>query len=133
MPDHPDSEANLWYLWEHGLIDAKQTASISKPTEIYNLKITASGLDFIEDDGGMSAILRTVTVKIDPGDLQALLAARVESSDLSDKEKKRLTQTIRSLGTRTLENLAFRYVKEAVTHLPDAVQLLQTYVSQANQ
>ena len=55
--------------------------------EIWNPGITAKGLDFLEDDGGLSAILGAITVKLDPDDLRALIAARIEESDLPTRTK----------------------------------------------
>lgn len=61
---------NLNYLEEHGLIIHFEELGFT-PT----IKITAKGIDFLEDDGGLSAILRTVTVKFDAQNLRELVAA----------------------------------------------------------
>ena len=52
--DHPHIHANLIYLQEHQLIDG---TLVNGNMEIWNPGITAKGLDFLEDDGGLSAIL----------------------------------------------------------------------------
>ena len=52
---------NLIYLREHGLVSGEITAVISVGGSIKSMPwaiITAAGLDFIEDDGGLSAILK---------------------------------------------------------------------------
>ena len=128
-PDHPDLRANLWYLAEHELIEVIDIANMEDAAAIYGPKITAVGLDFIEDDGGVSAILRTVTVKLDPDDLRSLIAARVESSDLPAEDKSSLAHAIRSLPVATLQSLTTRLVNEAVAQWPDALQLFQRYLS----
>ena len=66
------------------------------------MKITATGLDFLEDDGGVSAILRTVTIKFDLGDLRARMATRIDSSDLPAEKKTSLAHAIRSLPVLVL-------------------------------
>ena len=98
-------------------------------TELAAPGITAAGLDFLEDDGGMGAMLRTFTVKIDRDDLRALIAARVEASDLPAEERKNLSHALRSLPEQALRELTTRLVKEAVDRWPDAVRLFQTYAN----
>ena len=121
--DQPHIHANLIYLQEHQLIDG---TLVNGNMEIWNPGITAAGLDFLEDDGGISAMLRTITVKIDPDDLRSLIAARVEASDLSTEEKSSLIHKIRSASKQALEKMAARLVNEAVDQLPSALQLFQT-------
>ena len=118
--------ANLWYLHEHGLIDGVTSGTVADRV-LMNPTITARGLDFLEGDGGVSAILQTVTVRIDPDDLRALIAARIESSDLPTEEKDCLAHAIRSLPAQALRDLTTRLVNEAVGRWPDALQLFQTY------
>ena len=52
---------NLIYLREHGLVSGEITEEFSAGGAIKSMLwavITAAGLDFIEDDGGLSAILK---------------------------------------------------------------------------
>jgi hypothetical protein len=52
---------NLIYLREHGLVSGEITEEFSAGGSIKSMLwaiITAAGLDFIEDDGGLSAILK---------------------------------------------------------------------------
>ena len=121
--DQPHIHANLIYLQEHQLIVG---TLVNGNMEIRNPGITAAGLDFLEDDGGISAMLRTITVKIDPDELRSLIAARVEASDLSTEEKSSLIHKIRSVPKQALEKLVTRLVNDAVNELPSAVQLIQT-------
>ena len=124
LPRHPELQANLIYLYEHELIGG---ILVNGNTELVAPQITAAGLDFLEDDGGVSAILKSVTVKLDRDDLRALIEARVEASNLPPDEKSRLTHAIRSLSAQALRDLTTRLVNEAVDRLPDAVRLFQTY------
>ncbi|MBW3933226.1 hypothetical protein [Neisseria meningitidis] len=73
--------ANLRYLAEHGLVvcnDKNLSATV---------KITAKGIDFLSDDGGLSAILGVVTVKLHSDTIQALIAAKIDQAEISDSEK----------------------------------------------
>ena len=103
LPDHPDRIANLWYLWQHELIDASDATCIGMPPDLDGVRITARGIDFLEDDGGTSAILRTVTIRLDADALRALIDARVQSSDLPDAQKSVLRHAIRSLPGQALQ------------------------------
>ena len=120
--DQPHIQANLIYLHELQLING---TLVNGNMEIRAPGITAAGLDFLEDDGGVSAMLRTITVKIDPDDLRSLIAARIETEDLPDEEKDSLIHTMRSLPKQALEKMTERLVNEAVGHLPSALQLFK--------
>ena len=124
--DFPEFSANYMYLEEHGLIRSFENEVRGREL---CLRITAEGLDFLEDDGGVGAVLRTFTVKLNPDDLRALMAARIESSNLPAEEKSSLAHAIRSLPAQALRDLTTRLVNEAVNQWPGALQLFQTYVT----
>ena len=124
LPCHPHLQANLIYLYELELIYG---TLVNGNVELMGPQITAKGLDFLEDDGGISAMLRAVTVKIDRDDLRALIAARIESSDLPTDKKASLSHAMRSLPAQALGELTKRLVNEAVGQWPGALQLFQTY------
>ena len=130
--DHPAMRVTLRYLGDHGLINIIDTGTFGDPTAVDLPRITAEGLDFLEEDGGVSAKLRTVTVKLDADDLRALLASRVELSELPAEEKSRLTHAIRSLPANALQAFLDRFVREAVLRSPDALQQLQTWIDRAS-
>ena len=46
-------------------------------------RITAKGIDFLEDDGGLSAILGVVTVKLHADTLREMLAKKIDASSAS--------------------------------------------------
>jgi hypothetical protein len=57
---------NLLYLQEHGLCEALTQESLDGKFSWGGAKITAKGVDFLENDGGLSAILGVVTVNFTP-------------------------------------------------------------------
>ena len=132
LPDHenPALSANLCYLDEHELIALQPAVGRNPWSRDSPVRITAKGLDFLEDDGGLSAILGTVTVKFAPDDLRALIAARVDSSPWPAAEKSRLRHALQSVPTKALQTFLDRFVREAVARSPDALQQLQTWLSQ---
>ncbi len=57
---------NLKYLYEYGLIKGYESKVIGKREfSLGGVEITAKGLDLLEDDGGVGAILRSVVVKFE--------------------------------------------------------------------
>ena len=124
--DETSFGATLCYLDEHQLIDLRRAPTMGHPIAIVDARITAKGLDFLADDGGLSAILGVVTIKIDSDDLRALMVSRVEASDLPPEEKHRRIHAIRSFSASVLRDATVRWATEALVRLPDAVQLFQT-------
>lgn len=72
----PDFVSNLHYLMEHGLVEARfgrdQKLPRPDPTKprivpprllASDIRITARGMDFLADDGGLSALLTIVNVR----------------------------------------------------------------------
>lgn len=119
---------NMFYLEEHGLIQApaKRTGIYGLPSEIVTAKITADGLDFLEDDGGIGAILKTVTIKFDPEDLRKLIEAKIENAPIKPEEKSSMLKTIKQLPAEGLKELTKKLVGLGLDHAQDVPQLLQT-------
>ncbi|MCM0751957.1 hypothetical protein DEA98_13760 [Brucella pseudogrignonensis] len=70
---------NLAYLDDHGLTVSTWTNPMNMDPTPVMTKITAKGLDFISDDGGLSSILGVVTVKLHQETIAALIVDRVEN------------------------------------------------------
>src|SRR3546814_5739628 len=60
-------------------------------------KITAKGIDFIADDGGLGAILNVQTIRLHEDSIRALLIKQVEASNVSQSVKERLVDKIKSM------------------------------------
>lgn len=116
--------ANLWYLDEHGLVDSG-IKHLMNGYAMTQSRITARGMDFLTGDGGLSAILGTVTVRLHADTLRELLVARVEASELPPAEKKSITDHLRQLPEVTLKEATTTLVKAGLDRLPDAVEWLR--------
>ncbi|WP_138725677.1 hypothetical protein [Pseudomonas lactis] len=118
---------NIYYLAEHGLIRAKfsseLSAAIQKPIIA---SITNTGLDFLADDGGLSAILGVVTVKLHEDTLRQLIAAKIESSSLPEEEKRPLLQAVRELPGEAIKHLSEKLLDLGLDNLPGAAALIHT-------
>lgn len=126
--DLPEFVGNVYYLHEHELIDMQDINALGVSMRVGSCAITATGLDFLEDDGGVSAILNTVTVKFDQADLTRILESGIASSDLPEKEKSNLVKTLRKLPSDAIKSLSMRLLHEGVDRLPDALQLIRKYL-----
>lgn len=66
--------------------------------------ITAKGIDFIQHDGGLSAILNVQTVKLHK-DTAVVLEDLVTISSMNDEEKKKAKSTLSELSAEALKTL----------------------------
>ena len=120
---------NTKYLVEHGLMEIKKI-SIPAPkgiigsSSVDRFKVTAKGLDFIEDDGGLTAILGTVTVRFDEGTLRALMAEKVKLADISQPEKSKLLSGIQSLSGDAIRHLTLKLLDKGVESIPRAIEII---------
>ena len=110
--------ANLRYLAEHGLVvcnDKNLSATV---------KITAKGIDFLTDDGGLSAILGVVTVRLHSDTIQTLLDAKINEANIPPEEKSRLKSILSKMGDVALAKFIEKAI-DAVTS-PQIINLLQS-------
>ena len=129
---NPQFMGNLFYLEEHELIKAvgKRVDVFGVPPEILSAKITAKGIDFIENDGGIDAILKTITVKFNPEDIRKLLYDKIELAHIPIEEKNSILQTIKNMPAEGLKLVTEKLINFGLDQTPDVFQLLQTYFLQ---
>ncbi|MBX9268763.1 hypothetical protein [Chromobacterium violaceum] len=113
---------NLSYLVEHGLVQSILGARDLELVghQLKYSKITAKGLDFLEQDGGLSAILGTVTVKLHADTIRDMLEAKIMASGLPDDEKKTFMDTLKELPGEALKTLSNKLIEMACEN-PQAV------------
>lgn len=120
--------ANVHYLWEHQLVNLTIKTYYDGERSIQALSIAHKGMDFLLDDGGLSAILNVVTVKLHPETLQALLASKVESSDLPAEQKQSLLSQIRELRGEAAKHLVTKIIDYGLDQGPSAIHWLTTAI-----
>ncbi|WP_281661413.1 hypothetical protein [Microvirgula aerodenitrificans] len=121
-------EANVIYLEMHGLLcgGAIHIGKVgNNMVSIAKLQISHDGLDFVQDDGGLGAILGVTTVKLHADTLRELIEMRISESDASPEEKKRFIDHLRALPAEGLKHLTTRLVDLALDSAPSALPLLQ--------
>jgi hypothetical protein len=120
--------ANIAYLEQHGLVAVQTTGESSKLKHWGLPCITARGMDFLADDGGLSAILGTVTVKLHEDTLKELIGQKVSESDLPAPEKNRLLDQLKSLPGDAIKHLTLKLVDAGLANWPTALQAIEHFV-----
>jgi hypothetical protein len=110
---------NLSYLAEHGLIEFSTRTLVSREIFMGFAKITAVGMDFVADDGGLSAILGVVTVKLHENTVRDLLVANVTASDTPTSTKEQLIAKIKGLPTDALGSLTEKALDAGLASIPN--------------
>ncbi|HAS1785249.1 TPA: hypothetical protein I4G64_10330 [Enterobacter cloacae] len=97
--------ANLLYLEGHGLISSGLVAgSSSYSINFGSLTITVRGIDFMQDDGGLSAILNVQTIKFHR-DAVVVLEDLIAISNMNEAEKEKAKSTLGELSTEALKTV----------------------------
>ena len=117
--------ANILYLEEHGLVVSHVGRNLDGTFNIGAPIITANGLDFLKDDGGLRAILGIVTVRLEADTLKAILEAKINESHADQSLKIKMISQLRDLPLAATKHLASELLKKALDHLPDAIQSIQ--------
>lgn len=119
-------DATLLYLEDHGLITSGFTPSLdgSFHLNLGGLKITHKGLDFLAEDGGLSAILGVVTVKLDAETIKSIISARVDTAAISEKDKSRIKDFLASASDKTLTHLTKHLVDYSLSQGKEAIDWL---------
>lgn len=112
---------NVAYLAEHGLAATGRYAG-----QIQCARITARGLDFLADDGGLTAILGVMTVKLHEDTLKDLVASRISASDLDATEKSKFLDQLRELPGEATKHLILKLIDTGLENWHRALPLLRT-------
>ena len=118
--------ANLVYLEEHGLCQSGVSVFANQSPHFQYSTITARGLDFLAGDGGLSAVLGVVTVRLHADTIRALIADRIDAAPLPASEKSALKHALSLLSEAGLRAATTDLVRRGLDHLPDAIGWLHT-------
>lgn len=122
--------SNLYYLQQHNLIEQRsllQSASMGgyKNLQINLPTINHNGMDFLANDGGLSAILSTVTIKIDPEQYRQILITRVQESNLPTEQRHQIVAALQSLSYENIKHLSTKFVDLGWDNLGSLMHLIQ--------
>lgn len=111
--------ANLCYLKEHELVKASLRPTLGGTLMFQGAQITAKGMDFLADDGGLSAILGAITIKLHADSIKELLNLRIASLDIPAEKRNWLQDQVNSLSGETLKVITKSLVEQGLNHIPD--------------
>lgn len=131
-PDHEEASRNLLYLEEHDLVKNNTSKAMNASASVIMSKITAKGIDFLAEDGGLTAVLGVVTVRLEAESIRALITARLDQADVPAPQRTSLKAALHTMSSEALKTLTKRLVEEALLRGPNAVQLLRTWLDSAN-
>ncbi len=117
--------ANLHYLKEHELVSANLKVTIGGSFVFQDAKITAKGMDFLADDGGLSAILGTITIKLHADSIKELLNSRIASLDIPEEKRNWLKTQVNLLSGEALKAITKSLVEQGLSHIPDLFSWVQ--------
>lgn len=120
---HPDTiAADVRYLEQNGLIEPGPNGHMTYEPWC----ITAKGIDFLSEDGGLSAVLGVVTVRFEAETMRALLIARAEAEESEPTMREQVLAQLKALPAATIQQMSQQAVAEAIRQMPNAVQWLYT-------
>lgn len=115
----------IFYLAGHDLVALERARH--DPKHGYGFAsavITSKGADFIEQDGGLSAILDKVTFKLDEEQFNDILALAVDQSTIPLDQKPALKKALETAGHSTITTLITKGIDSIATSAPDILKLL---------
>lgn len=119
-------KVNLAYLREHGLVEfnvnSNEDDQFPLPLETV---VTAKGLDFLADDGGLSAILGVVTVQFSEDQFRKLLVEKISAADGAAEDKSAIIQAVEEMPANALNEVFSRAVDWGIEQAPEALGALK--------
>ncbi|HAS1933425.1 TPA: hypothetical protein I4D67_24840 [Enterobacter hormaechei] len=86
--------------------------------------ITEKGIDFLLDDGGLSAILKVQTVRLH-NDTIIALEDIIRVANMPEDQKNGLISKLRELPADAIKHLTLQLLTQGALNLPSAIQLIQ--------
>lgn len=124
--ENPLVTPNMHYLFEHGLIDGSASQEMGGSKTFILAKITAAGMDFLADDGGLSAILGVVTIKLHDDTIRHLIERKILESNLPAADKTGWIDQLRGLRGESIKHLTMKLLDAGVESLPAILRAIQT-------
>ena len=109
---------NLDYLVGHKLVARPAPVHLKRydHTEIPRAyRITSKGIDFLEDDGGLSAILNIVTVKFDADNIRGLVKAGLLKANVPEEKQGALKKAIQEAPGTVLQTAVSTIVGQGMS------------------
>ncbi|NBM90034.1 hypothetical protein GWI78_08880 [Proteus sp. G2658] len=122
--------ANIAYLIEHGLIKLDLGISVTSRSFselLSSIIATKDGIDLMENDGGLSAILNVTTIKFHHDALQEI-ANLIDRAVQDPEDKKKFLSQLKQLPYETTKHVSLELVSKGLAQIPDVMQWLKTFL-----
>jgi hypothetical protein len=123
----PDIELNCAYLEEHDLVRLNWVGSENSGRVVLSVLITATGMDYLANDGGLPAILNVLTVRLETDTVKEIFIERVRSANGDRTAKDRLVEQIKTLSAEKLKEMTKTALSAGLTSLPNSLSLVETW------
>lgn len=120
---------NAAYLDGHGLIEMRTLGNTIGAAGPLRARATVKGADFMADDGGLSAILGVVTIRLHDDTLKALIEKKIQDSEAAPEDKRRWLAALRSLPADATKHLVLQLVERGLDRSGDAMRWLGSTLS----
>jgi len=120
--------SNIAYLGEHGLVESEIDFYVDGSPVFKPPRITMNGMDFIADDGGLSAILGVATIRLHGDTIKDLMYAWIDASQANLADKHQMKSALQSLPAEATKHLVMRLLDKTLEAAPSAILWLQTYL-----
>ena len=118
----------LHYLKEHGCIDLETTHTLGEPKQqIVSIGITAKGIDFLEPNGGLSA-LNAPMIRITPDSFISIIDAILKDKNAPTKERGLIRKALESASTETMREILHLLINEGAKHVPDIWKIIKRHL-----
>lgn len=122
--DEDKAIRHLAYLEQHRLIDITITQDKRGGYRISRGTITARGIDFLQADGGLSA-LAAPTIRIAPESLITVIDAALAERNVSAEERCLIQKGLGVAGPEAVKACVQRLIEAGIAHAPDLLALLR--------
>lgn len=95
------------------------------PRQMLLAKITASGLDFLESDGGLGAILNVVTVRFEAETLRALLSEKIQAANIPQADKDTLLSKLQTFSSDILKAIIVKLIEKGIEKPEQLAKLVE--------
>lgn len=134
-PEGKRRRRHLHYLQDHGLVYeqiSQASMAVAGLMISHGWVATAAGLDFLADDGGLSAVLGVVSVRLHDDTIKDLVAARLQEVGLPEAERKRYLEQLRELPVDATKHLVLKLIDLGMASGDKAVYLIKNVLSSLN-
>jgi hypothetical protein len=98
--------------------------TIGESKTIHSAIITAKGLDFLEEDGGLWEAYRVVPIRFEAETLRSLISTKVDKSSLPANEKTKIRHKLNELGSDALKKVVEKGLDAAFHQSADWLKTL---------